>query len=194
MEKFNSKEADRKPVKGCEEEGGTSGGNPEASGCADTMTAEAGACDDNSARLAAEAREWEDKYLRLVAEFDNYRKRTLREKMELIAVGGEDVIKALLNVLDDIDRAMVAMEKVTDVGSMQEGIKLIHQKLMEVLRAKGLEEIEALGRELDTDLHEAVAKIPAEQKKMQGKIVDVVQKGYKLKDKVARHAKVVVGE
>ena len=136
----------------------------------------------------------QDKYLRQIAEFDNYRKRTLKEKMELVATGCEDVIKAMLTVMDDIDRALAAMETAKDVASVRQGVLLIHQKLMDTLRSRGVEEIEALGRELDTDLHEAVAKVPVEEKAKKGKIIDVVQKGYKLKDKVTRFAKVVVGE
>ena len=137
--------------------------------------------------------DWQDRYIRLAAEFDNYRKRTLREKMELVASGGEDVIRSLLGVMDDMDRALVAMEKTDDVDSMKQGVMLIHQKLLETLRSKGVREIEAVGSELDTDLHEAVAKFPVEDER-KGKIIDVVQKGYKLKDKVVRFAKVVVGE
>ncbi len=137
--------------------------------------------------------DWQDRYVRLAAEFDNYRKRTLREKMELVASGGEDVIKSLLGVMDDMDRAMAAMEKSDDVDSMKQGVALIHQKLLDALRSKGVQEIEAVGAELDTDLHEAVAKFPVEDER-KGKIIDVVQKGYKLKDKVVRFAKVVVGE
>ena len=172
-------------------------GQPEApaseKAATDKVADEAPADDDKLAQMTAEAQQWQDKYLRLVAEFDNYRKRTLKEKMELIATGGEDVIKSLLVVLDDIDRAMAAMQTTQDVESLKEGMTLIHHKLMEALRARGLEEIDAMGKELDTDLHEAVAKFPAEADK-KGKIIDVIQKGYKLKDKVARHAKVVVGE
>ncbi len=172
-------------------------GQPEApaseEAATDKVADEAPADDDKLAQMTAEAQQWQDKYLRLVAEFDNYRKRTLKEKMELIATGGEDVIKSLLVVLDDIDRAMAAMQTTQDVESLKEGMTLIHHKLMEALRARGLEEIDAMGKELDTDLHEAVAKFPAEADK-KGKIIDVIQKGYKLKDKVARHAKVVVGE
>ena len=172
-------------------------GQPEASAsetaATDNVADDAQTPDDKLAQLSAEAQQWQDKYLRLVAEFDNYRKRTLKEKMELVATGGEDVIKSLLVVLDDIDRAMAAMQTATDVESLKEGMTLIHHKLMETLRARGLEEIDAMGKELDTDLHEAVAKFPAEGDK-KGKIIDVIQKGYKLKDKVARHAKVVVGE
>ncbi len=149
---------------------------------------------DKSAQLAEAVKEWQDKYLRLSAEFDNYRKRTLKEKMDLVATGGEEVIKALLGVMDDIDRALAAMETAKDVESVRQGVMLIHQKLMDMLRARGVEEIEAIGHELDTDLHEAVAKVPVQEEEKKGKIIDVVQKGYKLKDKVTRYAKVVVGE
>ena len=113
--------------------------------------------------------------------------------MDLIASGGEDVIKSLLTVMDDIDRALDAMSKSSDIDSIRQGIVLIHQKLLETLHAKGVEEITAIGKELDTDLHEAGAKFPVSDEK-KGKIIDVVQKGYKLKDKVVRFAKVVVGE
>lgn len=148
---------------------------------------------DNSAKLTEDQTDWKDKYTRLVAEFDNYRKRTLREKMDLIVSGGEDIVKSLLPVIDDIDRAVEAVNTAKDMDAMKEGICLIRQKLTDALRAKGLAEIEAVGGELDTDLHEAVAKVPA-KKGQKGKIVDVVQKGYKMKDKVVRFAKVVVGE
>ena len=147
-----------------------------------------------SAKTAnTEAEEWKDKYLRLSAEFDNYRKRTLREKMELIESGGEDVIKAMLAVADDFDRALGAMQTATDVASVREGVELIHLKMKETLKGRGVSEIEAIGLPLDTDLHEAVAKFPAGDDK-KGLIIDVVQKGYKLKEKVIRYAKVVVGE
>ena len=140
-----------------------------------------------------EAEEWKDKYVRLSAEFDNYRKRTLREKMELIESGGEDVIKVMLGVMDDFDRALAAMQSATDVAAVREGVELISQKMRDALKSKGVAEIEAVGETLDTDLHEAVAKFPAGEDK-KGKVIDVVQKGYKLKEKVIRYAKVVVGE
>lgn len=160
---------------------------------ADNMTAWAEPVDDKTSQAEEACREWQDKYLRLVAEFDNYRKRTLKEKMDLIASGGEDVIKSLLGTMDDIDRALVAMDQTDDIGSIRKGIELIHQKMLDTLHSKGVQEIAAVGKELDTDLHEAVAKLPVEDER-KGKIVDVVQKGYKLKDKVVRFAKVVVGE
>ena len=154
---------------------------------------------DKSAPLAeeaaaAEAAQWKDKYLRLSAEIDNYRKRTLREKMDLTAAGGEDVIKSVLVIVDDLDRALLAVENAKDVEALREGVRLIAQKLESTLRSKGVSEIEAIGLPLDTDLHEAVAKVPVEDEAKKGKIIDVVQKGYKLKDKVVRYAKVVVGE
>lgn len=149
---------------------------------------------DNSEKMAEPTViDWQDKYMRLSAEFDNYRKRTLKEKADLIVSGGEDVIKSFLVVLDDMDRAIAAMEKATDTESVKTGINLIHQKFDDAMKSKGLKEIEAVGLALDTDLHEAVAKFPVEEDK-KGKIIDVVQKGYTLKDKVIRYAKVVVGE
>ena len=153
----------------------------------------AGAQSAGDGALSDVERQWQDKYLRLVAEFDNYRKRTDKEKKGLIALGGEDVIKSLLGVMDDIDRALVAMSQTDDIESVRKGIELIHQKLLDTLHGKGVQEIEAVGNEFDTDLHEAVAKLPVEDDK-KGKIIDVVQKGYKLKDKVVRYAKVGVGE
>ena len=145
----------------------------------------------NPAQVAEES-DWKDKYMRLSAEFDNYRKRTLKEKMDLITTGGEDVIVPILSVLDDFDRAVDALEKSDDIESARSGMKLIRQRLIDTLKQKGVSEIEANGQELDTDLHEAVAKFPSEDQK--GKIIDTVQKGYKMKDKVIRFCKVVVGE
>lgn len=114
--------------------------------------------------------------------------------MDLVSYGCEDVIKVLFPVMDDIDRAIDVMKTTDDIESVRSGIELINHKLRETLRQKGVEEIEATGKELDTDFHEAVARTPAQDDAQKGKIVDVVQKGYTLKDKVVRHAKVVVGE
>lgn len=145
------------------------------------------------AKAEAEAADWRDKYLRLQAEFDNYRKRTLKEKMSLVESGGENVIKALLPVVDDVDRALAAMEKSDDVEALRGGVRLISQKFNEVMRQQGVNEIEAVGKEFDVDVHEAVARFPIDGKNS-GEIIDVVQKGYKLGDKVIRYAKVVVAE
>ena len=158
----------------------------------DKESAEA-AKEEQKPDLEAEIAEWRDKYLRLQAEFDNYRKRTLREKMELVERGGADVIKAMLPVADDMDRAVEAMAGSDDIEALRAGVGLIAQKFHEVLRSCGVSEIEAKGLELDTDHHEAVARFQAGEEQ-RGKIVDVVQKGYRLRDKVLRFAKVVVGE
>ena len=168
----------------------------ETGGATDTMTEPAGEPAPETEPTpdpAAEAAEWRDKYVRLQAEFDNYRKRTLREKMDLVQSGGSDVLKAMLPVVDDVNRALAAMEKSDDVTALRDGVKLIAQKFGEVLRSKGVTEIEAVGMELDTDRHEAVAKFAAGDEQ-RGRIIDVVQRGYMLGDKVLRFAKVVVGE
>jgi molecular chaperone GrpE len=136
---------------------------------------------------------WRDKYMRLQAEFDNYRKRTLREKMDLVASGGQDVIKSMLSVLDDMYRAVAASEKSEDIAALREGERLVLQKFEEALRQKNVTEIEAHDKEFDPDFHEAVARFAAGEDK-KGKVIDVVQRGYMLGDKVLRYAKVVVGE
>jgi molecular chaperone GrpE len=162
-------------------------------GAESTETEQVDAVAEALAKAEAEAADWRDKYLRLQAEFDNYRKRTLKEKMSLVESGGENVIKALLPVVDDVDRALAAMEKSDDVEALRGGVRLIAQKFNEVMRQQGVNEIEAVGKEFDVDLHEAVARFPIEGKSS-GEIIDVVQKGYKLGEKVVRYAKVVVAE
>ena len=136
---------------------------------------------------------WRDKYMRLQAEFDNYRKRTLREKMDLVASGGADVLKNMLAVLDDMYRAVAASEKSEDIAALREGEKLVLQKFEEALKQKNVSEIKAVGEEFNADYHEAVARFAAGEE-MKGKVIDVVQRGYMLGDKVLRYAKVVVGE
>ena len=141
----------------------------------------------------AEEIDWRDKYIRLQAEFDNFRKRTLREKMALIESGGSDVWKAILPVLDDMERAITASEKSEDINALREGEKLIYNKFIDILRQKNVVEIEALDKEFDADLHEAIARFNAGEEKS-GKVIDVVQRGYKMGEQVLRYAKVVVGE
>ncbi len=138
--------------------------------------------------------EIKDKYLRLVAEYDNYRKRTAKEKLELREIATNTVLQELLPILDDFDRALEYCQKSTDENSITEGINIIHKKIKEFFKSKAIEEIDAMHKEFDTDFHEAVTKIPAPSKKLKGKVVDVIQKGYKLNDKVIRYSKVVVGE
>ena len=137
--------------------------------------------------------DWKDKYLRLQAEFDNFRKRTLREKMALIESGGSDVWKAVLPVLDDMERAIAASEKSEDISALREGEKLIYNKFVDIMRQKGVVEIEALDTDFNPDLHEAVARFAAGEEKS-GKVIDVVQRGYKQGEQVLRYTKVVVGE
>ncbi|HOK60395.1 nucleotide exchange factor GrpE [Tenuifilum sp.] len=150
--------------------------------------------DDKVAELTTQLEEMKDKYLRLTAEFDNYRKRTLKEKAELIKFASEEVLKDLLPVIDDLDRALKAIETANDINAVKEGISLIVNKFNDFLKAKGVKEIDAIGKELDTDLHEAITKIPVQDDAQKGKIVDVIQKGYMLHEKVMRFSKVVVGE
>jgi molecular chaperone GrpE len=138
--------------------------------------------------------EMQDKYLRLSAEFDNYRKRTLKEKIEFTKTAGESILVNILPVMDDFDRAVKIIENAPDSKAMKEGIDLIYNKLRDFLKQNGIKEIESDNREFDTDLHEAVTSIPAPEKKMKGKVVDTIQKGYYLHDKVIRFSKVVIGE
>ena len=143
--------------------------------------------------LAAAVAEWQDKYIRLQAEFDNYRKRTLREKMDLVQTGGRDVLLAMLPVRDDVQRALAAMEKSDDVEALRSGVLLISQKFTEALRQKGVTEIEVKDKDFDAEYCEAVARFAAGEEK-KGKVIDVVQTGYMLGERVLRFAKVVVGE
>ena len=138
--------------------------------------------------------EQKDKYLRLSAEFDNYRKRTMKEKAELILNGGEKSISSILPIVDDFERALKNMETATDVAAVKEGVELIYNKFMSVLGQNGVKVIETKEQPRDTDYHEAIAVIPAPNEALKGKILDCVQTGYILNDKVIRHAKVVVGE
>lgn len=157
-------------------------------------TRDEGETDGNGAEEPAPGGEdeWKDKYLRLYAEFDNFRKRTMRERGELVRSAGRDLTEALLPVLDDFERAAAAGEG-RDGGELSEGHQLIGQKLKGILEARGLQRMEAKGAEFDTDLHEAITQIPAPTPDLKGKVVDVVEPGYKLHDTVLRFAKVVVG-
>ncbi|MFI3315323.1 MAG: nucleotide exchange factor GrpE [Rikenellaceae bacterium] len=149
---------------------------------------------DTETLLAAEVKNWQDKYMRLSAEFDNYRKRTLKEKMELMGSASEGVIQSILPILDDFDRASEAMSKSDDIESLRSGIELINKRFSDIMQKQGVTEIAALGEELNTDFHDAIAKFPVDDEQKKGKVIDVVEKGYMLKDKVVRFAKVVVGE
>jgi molecular chaperone GrpE len=144
--------------------------------------------------LESEIRELRDKNVRLYAEFDNFRKRSIREREELIELAGKEVIQALLPVLDDIKHAEEQIEQARDVEAVKEGYQLIIKKLIDTLERKGLKEMKAVGEEFNPDLHEAIAELPAPAEEHKGKIIDEVNKGYYLNDKLLRHAKVVVGK
>ncbi|WP_262248278.1 nucleotide exchange factor GrpE [Parapedobacter soli] len=134
-----------------------------------------------------------DKYLRLYAEFDNYKRRVAKERIELMQVAGKEVISNLLPVIDDLDRALKAFETATEVAPIQEGISLVAQKLKTILANQGLKEMESIGKPFDADLQEAITNVPAPSDDLKGKVIDEIEKGYFLHDKVLRHAKVVVG-
>jgi molecular chaperone GrpE len=143
--------------------------------------------------LQQELDEWKDKYLRLASEFDNFRKRTLKEKSELVKYANEDLIKSILPVLDDFERSLLVIEKSDNLSAIQEGVKLIHHKFKNILSAKGLKPMESLNQAFDSEHHEAITSIPAPQEDLKGKIIDEVEKGYYLDEKVIRFAKVIVG-
>jgi molecular chaperone GrpE len=150
--------------------------------------------EDETAKLKAEVATLQDKYLRSVAEFDNYRKRTLKERAELILNGGEKVITTILPIIDDMERAIENGAKTDDPKVLREGMDLIHQKFIKTLEAQGVSIIETENADFDTDVHEAVAMVPGMGDDKKGKVIDCLQKGYKLNDKVIRHAKVAVGQ
>ena len=148
---------------------------------------------NNTAELEAKLAEEKDRFLRLYSEFDNYKKRTMRERTDLLKSAGEDVFKLILPVLDDFERAMKANESVEDINALKEGFGLIYHKLKNNLNGKGLEEMNCTGETFNSDSMEAIANIPAAAEEMKSKVVDVLEKGYTLNGKVIRFAKVVVG-
>ena len=145
-------------------------------------------------KLKKEVQELNDKYLRIYSEFENYRRRTSKERLELLKTAGQDILAALLPVVDDFDRAVKTQETSEDLTSLKEGMTLVHNKLHNTLQQQGLKAFNSIGETFDSDYHEAITKIPAPDKKLKGKIVDEIEKGYMLNDKVIRFAKVVVGE
>jgi molecular chaperone GrpE len=147
---------------------------------------------DTLSRTEEELSEMKDKYLRLYSEFDNFRRRTSKERLELLNTANEDLMTALLPVMDDMERAKKATEEATDINAVKEGLNLVFNKLSNVLQQKGLKAMEAIGQPFDADLHEAITQTPAGDD-MKGKVVDEVEKGYSLKDKVIRFAKVIIG-
>lgn len=149
--------------------------------------------EDKLAAAETKVAELQDKYLRQVAEFDNYRKRTIKEKAELILNGAEKTITAILPILDDMERALKNMDKMEDVTAVKEGVDLIFQKFVKILGEQGVKKIETENADFNTDLHEAIAQVPAPSDEMKGKIIDCVKTGYTLNEKVIRHSQVAVG-
>lgn len=145
-------------------------------------------------KLRKEVADWKDKYTRLFAEFDNFRKRSIKERSDIIGAAAGDVIKEIIPVLDDFDRAIKANESTEDVAIIKEGFVLIHNKMYKRLEAKGLKPVDATGKPFDTDYHEAITSIPAPSEDLKGKVVDEVEKGYLLHEKVLRFSKVVIGQ
>jgi molecular chaperone GrpE len=156
---------------------------------ADATDATSAGADELNEKIA----EWKDRYLRLNAEYDNYRKRTLKEREDLVRTAGEGMIKDVLTVVDDFERALLALEKLTDTAGF-DGVTLIYDKFMAMLKSKGVAVINRVGEPFDTDFEEAITKFPAPTPEQKGTVIDVVQKGYLLNGKVIRYAKVVVGE
>ncbi len=150
--------------------------------------------EERIAALEEEVKKEKKEYLFLMAEFDNFRKRTLREKSEIIKNAGENVLRGMLPIMDDFERGISASEKSDNVESAVEGMKLIYNKLKKYLEANGVKEMESTGAPFDADLHEAIAQVPAADESQKGKVIDTVEKGYMINDKVLRHAKVAVAQ
>lgn len=155
---------------------------------------ELASCDEEITNLEAQIAELKDKHLRLFSEFDNFRKRIAKERIELFKTANADLILDLIPVLDDFERAQKSIDEAIDTNSIKQGVELIYNKLYKTLEKKGLECMDSMGKEFDTDFHEAVTEIPAPTEELKSKVVDVVEKGYTLNEKVIRYAKVVVGK
>lgn len=155
---------------------------------------EIASCDEDINSLELQIAELKDKHLRLFSEFDNFRKRTAKERIELFKTANSDLLLDLIPVLDDFDRAMKSFEDAKDIESVKHGVELIYNKFNNTLEKKGLQCMDSQGKEFDTDFHEAITEIPAPTEELKSKVIDVVEKGYMLNDKVIRYAKVVVGK
>ncbi|MBM6662234.1 nucleotide exchange factor GrpE [Marseilla massiliensis] len=194
-EKEKEIEIENGDEKVCEEQAGVNGDETAASQTENETTADEKEAEKSPLDVANEQiAELKDKYLRSVAEFDNYRKRTLKEKAELILNGGEKAISAILPVLDDMERAIANGEKTEDPKVLREGMELIYAKFQKVLEGLGVKKIDTEDADFDTDVHEAVAMVPGMGDNKKGKVLDCIQTGYMLNEKVIRHAKVAVGQ
>ena len=160
-----------------------------AEGLPDAETAESGDIE----KLEYELSEAKDKYLRLYSDFDNYKKRINREKIDLIKSAGQDIMASILPMLDDMERAIKAMNDAKDINAVKEGVQLVFQKMKSITEGKGLKAMETIGTTFDADLHDAIANVAVKDEKQKGKVIEEIEKGYYLNDKVLRHAKVIVG-
>lgn len=185
--KLQDEETVQEEITSSEEEKSSEADNEETSEAETNEEGEAEQKDDS-----AEAEEWKDKYIRLYAEFENYKKRTLKEKAELILNGSEKTVKAVLPILDDFERAL--LDKTEDAPAIKEGFELIYKKFLKTLESLGVKKIETDGKDFNVDYHEAIAMVPGMGDDKKGKVIDSVQTGYMLNDKVIRHAKVAVGQ
>jgi molecular chaperone GrpE len=167
--------------------------NPSADKSENLQTDETETAESEFRRLQAEAADWKDKYIRLYAEFENFRQRTSKEKINLIATASEGLMLELLPVVDDFERSIKAMEQASDVQSLREGVELVFHKLIKTLNQKGLKPMDSIGQVFNADLHEAITQIPAPDPAGKGKVIDEIEKGYTLHDKPIRYAKVVIG-
>ncbi|MEO8416372.1 MAG: nucleotide exchange factor GrpE [Ginsengibacter sp.] len=158
------------------------------------LESEAVIADDPTEKLKAELAEQKDKYVRLFAEFDNYKRRTSKERIELIQTAGKEVITSLLQVMDDSDRAEKQMQQTNDPAQIKEGVQLVFNKLRRTLQAQGLKAMESLNTDFDVEKHEAITEVPVDDNNLKGKVIDEIEKGYYLNDKLIRFAKVVVGK
>jgi len=159
----------------------------------DETAASETASSNGSSKVEAELADLKDKYLRLYSEFDNYKRRTSKERLELTKTANQEMVVALLPVVDDFERAQQSMQNAQDVAPVKEGVELIYNKLHHILQQKGLKPMQAIGADFDADVHEAITQIPAPDPSQKGKVLDEVEKGYYLHDKVVRFAKVVIG-
>lgn len=181
-------------VTGAQEEQNNAENLSETSEATTVENAEETQSQDAEKEYLNQLKDFQDRYIRLMAEFDNFRKRTLKERTELIKTAGEDILVNVLPVVDDFERGLQVIDKSEDIESVKQGIHLIYNKFREFLNQRGVKEIEAVQQPFNVDEHEAITKIPAPSEDLKGKVVDVVQKGYILNEKVIRFAKVVVGE
>ena len=192
MNKENNKEMNEEEI--LENENSTASDTTSEAVAEETTETKEKTLEEQLAEAKAQIDDLKDMYLRQAAEFDNYRKRTIKEKAEFIKNGGERVITDMLPFIDDLDRAYIHMDQMKDLKAVKEGVKLIIEKFMNIMKKEGLEKIEAVNQPFDVDVHEAIAMVPGQPEQYKGKVLDCVQTGYKLNDKVIRHAKVAVGE